>query len=159
MYSSLGLFYMVLFVLPGFEWFLSHVREVFGYYIFKYFFWLFLSFPSGTPKIWMWVYLTLCQSSLRLSSFLFNHFSIFCSTSVISAHLFVLLPPVFCGWLLLKNFIFYFLLFRAAPAAYGGSQARSQIGATPASLHHSYSNIRSEPRLQPTPQLMAMLDL
>ena len=32
---------------------------------------------------------------------------------------------------------FCFLLFRAAPTAYGHSQARGQIGATAAGLHHS----------------------
>ena len=50
------------------------------------------------------------------------------------------------------------LLFRATPAAYGSSQARDQIGATAASLHHSHSNMGSEPHLQPTPQLMATPD-
>ena len=49
-----------------------------------------------------------------------------------------------------------FLLFRATPTAYGSSQARGLIGA--AGLHHSHSNARSEPCLQPTPQLMAMPD-
>ena len=47
-------------------------------------------------------------------------------------------------------FLFHFVLFllyRAAPAAYGGSQARGQIGAIAASLHHSHSNARSEPHL------------
>ena len=44
-------------------------------------------------------------------------------------------------------------LFRAAPVAHGGSQARGRIGATAASLHHSHSNVASE--LQPTPQLTA----
>ena len=43
-------------------------------------------------------------------------------------------------------FLFFFGLFRATPAAYGGSQARGLIGAAAASLHHSYS-------CQPTPQL------
>ena len=52
---------------------------------------------------------------------------------------------------------FFLLLFRAAPVAYGGSQARGQIGATDASLHHSHSNFGSEPHLQPTPQLTATL--
>ena len=41
-------------------------------------------------------------------------------------------------------FFFFFVLFRAALAAYRGSQARGQIGATAASLCHSYSNARSE---------------
>ena len=48
-------------------------------------------------------------------------------------------------------FISLFCLFRAAPAAYGSSQARGPVGATAAGLHHSHS--RSEPRLRPTPQL------
>ena len=40
------------------------------------------------------------------------------------------------------NFFFFFL--RAAPVAYGNSQASGQIGATAASLHQSLSNTRSE---------------
>ena len=58
-------------------------------------------------------------------------------------------------------FHFYFLsfcLFRATPMAYGRSQARGWIGAAPAGLCHSHSNARSKLHLQPTPQLMAMLD-
>ena len=39
--------------------------------------------------------------------------------------------------------------------AYGSSQARGQIQAIAAGLHHSHSNDGSELRLQPTPQLMA----
>ena len=52
----------------------------------------------------------------------------------------------------------FFCLFRAAFVAYGGFQARGQIGAVAASLNHSHSNVGSEPHLRPTPQLMAMLD-
>ena len=44
-------------------------------------------------------------------------------------------------------------LIRAAPAAYGGSQARGQIEAVAASLCQSHSNAGSEPHLRPTPQL------
>ena len=40
-----------------------------------------------------------------------------------------------------------FCFFRAASTAYGGSQARSPIGATAASPHHSLHNIRSKPHL------------
>ena len=40
-------------------------------------------------------------------------------------------------------FCFVFWLFRAAPAAYGGSQARGPIRATAASLRHSHSRVRS----------------
>ena len=36
--------------------------------------------------------------------------------------------------------------FRAILAAYGGSQARGQIRAVSAGLHHSHSNTGSEPR-------------
>ena len=54
---------------------------------------------------------------------------------------------------------FSFLSFsRAAPTAYGGSQARNLIGATAAGLRQSHSNTGSEPCLQPTSQLMAMPD-
>ena len=51
-------------------------------------------------------------------------------------------------------FVFCFLLFRATPMAYEGSQARGPIRA----MCHSQSNIRSEPCLQHTPQLTATLD-
>ena len=51
-----------------------------------------------------------------------------------------------------------FLLFRAASAACGGSQARGPIGAIATGLYHSHSNARSEPHLGPAPQLMAMPD-
>ena len=43
-----------------------------------------------------------------------------------------------------------FCLFRAAPAAYGGSQARGQTGVVTAALD-SHNNARSEPCLWPTP--------
>ena len=46
----------------------------------------------------------------------------------------------------------------AAPAAYGGSQARGRMGATAAGLRHSHSNASFEPCLRPTPQLTATLD-
>ena len=41
-------------------------------------------------------------------------------------------------------FPFVFLSFRAAPAAYGGSQARGQIGDVAAGLHHSHGNSGSK---------------
>ena len=55
-------------------------------------------------------------------------------------------------------FFFFFFFFRAAPLAYGGSQARGRIGAADAGLHHSHSNTKSELHLQPTPQLTATPD-
>ena len=57
----------------------------------------------------------------------------------------------------MNPFIFSFL-FRAGPAAYGSSQARSRIRVAAASLHHSHSNVRSKLQLRPTPQPTAMLD-
>mgnify|MGYP007125349976 CR=1 FL=1 len=59
-------------------------------------------------------------------------------------------------------FILFYCLFafsRAAPVAYGGSEARGLIGAVAAGLHQSHSNARSKPHLRPTPQLTATLDL
>ena len=59
-------------------------------------------------------------------------------------------------------FCFFFVSFvfsRAAPAAFGGSQARGLIGAVDAGLRQGHSNVGYELCLQPTPQLMAMPDL
>ena len=56
----------------------------------------------------------------------------------------------------LPSFIFFslaFLLFRAAPAAYGSSQARGQIRDVAAGLCHSHSNAGSKLHLQPIPWL------
>ena len=60
--------------------------------------------------------------------------------------------------LVIHTYITNALLFGAAPAAYGGSQATGQIGTVAAGLHHSLSNAGSEPYLWPTPQVMAMPD-
>ena len=51
-----------------------------------------------------------------------------------------------------------FSLFRAAPTAYGGSQAKVLIAFVAAGLQQSHSNARSKQRLQPTPQLAATPD-
>ena len=50
------------------------------------------------------------------------------------------MPDTFCVCVCL----FLRCLFRAAPAAYGGSQARGRIGAVAAGPHHSHSNTGSE---------------
>ena len=56
-------------------------------------------------------------------------------------------------------FVFFFFAFSsAAPAAYGGSQARGLMGAVATGLRQSHSNARSEPRLRPTPKLTATLN-
>ena len=59
--------------------------------------------------------------------------------------------------LLIFNFLF-FCLFRAAPMAYGGSQARGLMGAVASGLCHSHRNAGSKPHLQLAPQLMATPD-
>ena len=51
-----------------------------------------------------------------------------------------------------------FFFFRTTPMAYGGSRARGPTGAVAAILHQSHSNAGFKPCLQPTLQLMAMLD-
>ena len=48
-----------------------------------------------------------------------------------------------------------FFFFRATLVAHGSSQVRGRIRATAAGLHHSHSNVGSEPCLQSTPQLTA----
>ena len=47
---------------------------------------------------------------------------------------------VSCGQQRKLRMAFFFFLFTTTPSAYGGSKARSQIGAAAASLHHNYSN-------------------
>ena len=61
------------------------------------------------------------------------------------------------SWIRLSTF-FFFCLFRATLAAYGGSQSKGPIGAAAAILRQSHSNARSELYLQPTPQLTARPD-
>ena len=72
--------FLIGFILPGIlcflefvDYFLSHVREFFSYYLFKYFLRSFLSSPSGTPIMQMLVHLMLSQWSFRLSSLFFFH--------------------------------------------------------------------------------------
>ena len=56
------------------------------------------------------------------------------------------------------TFFFFFGLFRVTPVANGNSQARCQIRAVAAGLHHSHSNTGSKLPLQPTLQLTATPD-
>ena len=51
-----------------------------------------------------------------------------------------------------------FLVFKATPAAYGGSEAGGLIGVVAADLRHSHSNSGSEPCLRPSPQLTTTPD-
>ena len=70
------------------------------------------------------------------------------------------MSPVFlfvCFFVFCLFVCLFFLVFRATPRAYGGSQARGQLEAVAVGLRHSHSNARSEP-VPATPQLMATLD-
>ena len=71
-----------------------------------------------------------------------------CNISIKENWYFFLLIPPFSF-----SFFFFFGLFRASSWAYRCSQA--QIRASAASRHHSHSNMGSELRLRPIPQLMA----
>ena len=75
---SLIVVFLFVFLLPGtlcfldlVDYFLSHVREVFSYYLFKYFLRSFLSVFSYWESYNVNVCLMLSQRCLRLSSFLF----------------------------------------------------------------------------------------
>ena len=59
---------------------------------------------------------------------------------------------------LLFNLIYSSFLFTAVPETYGNFQARRQIGAGASVICHSHHNTRSKVHLQPTLQLVAILD-
>ena len=56
------------------------------------------------------------------------------------------------------SLFFFFLLLRAAPVAYGSSQARDRIRTLTASLCQSHNNPSAKIHLPPTPQIMATPD-
>ena len=68
------------------------------------------------------------------------------------------------AWILSLSLFFFFFFFGlfafsgAASTEYGGSQARGATGAVATGLHQGHSNVGSEPRQRPTPQLTAMPD-
>ena len=62
------------------------------------------------------------------------------------------------GVFLVVFFFLAFWLFKAAPVAYGGSQARGLIEAVTVGQHQSHGNARFELHLRPTPELMAIPD-
>ena len=75
-------------------------------------------------------------------------------------YFFYIIHPIFIYLFVVVFFIFTFVfyIFRPAPMACGGSQARGWIRAVAASLCHSHSNERSEPHVRTTPEFMAMPD-
>ena len=90
---------------------------------------------------WCWSYCTTAGAPTSFSSW--------CSPDAYKQE--TVLPFLFL-WLLVYGCIYtyFFIFFRAALEAYGGSQARGRIEAVAASLHHHHSNARSESCLQPT---------
>ena len=100
------------FILPGtlcfldlVDYFLSHIRSVFSYYLFMYFFRSFLSSPSGTTIMWMLMHL---MFSKRVSGcFHFSPFFVLlqgnglhCLSFCLPVHLSVL-PQLLWDWILL----------------------------------------------------------
>ena len=61
-------------------------------------------------------------------------------------------------WKKLFFFLVFFVLFRAALEAYGGSQPSGPIGAVATGHSHSHSHARSKLGLWPTQQLTATPD-
>ena len=92
---------------------------------------------NNVEHLFLWLLAT-CMSSRKIS------LQVFCS----------LFNQVV--WVFLFCFVFH---FRTAPEAYGSSQDNSHSnGVAATGLHHSHSNARSEPHLQPMPQVAAMPD-
>ena len=71
---------------------------------------------------------------------------------------FILITHILSHFIDIYRYICLFVLSRATPEAYGGSQAKGPIRPTAAGLHHSHSNMGSEPHLQTSPELTATLD-
>ena len=69
-YPALGSLCFLYFV----DYLISHIREVFSYYLLKYFLGSFLSSSLGTPIMQMLVHLMLSQQSLKMSPFFFHTF-------------------------------------------------------------------------------------
>ena len=68
--------------------------------------------------------------------------------------------PMFQQFCIHVNVPFFFFVFLGPHPQHlvGDSQARGPIRAVAAGLHHSHSNMGSEPCLKPTPQLLATPD-
>ena len=62
------------------------------------------------------------------------------------------------SWEVFFFFLIFFAIYWATPTAYGGSQAKGRIRAIAAGLRQSHSNMGSEQRLRPTPQLKSVPD-
>ena len=113
------------------------------------------------------LYLSITELCVMSLSHALGNFTLLLSLTiggsrVISKVIRIMFMTGFCKPVFFFFFFFFFLVFLlffwTASAAYGGSQARGLIGAVAASLHHSHSNARFKPHLQPTPELVATPD-
>ena len=94
---------------------------------------------------------------LLLNFFSHFHGNAYCN-AMLSCIRFLNKIEVFLICLTKEQHFIYLFIFMAIPVAYRSSQARGQIRAAAASLHHGHGHTRSEQHLQPTPQLVAMWD-
>ena len=110
-------------------------------------------FYSNTTFLTLWNRLSYLE--VPICNMWYNKFLYQIIGNYACKHIWIILYKILYIYLFICFLFFRFFLFRAVPAAYGSSQARGQIGATTASLHHSDRNAGSQPHLQPTPQLTA----
>ena len=105
--SSLDLYYMGFSVLPGLECFISHVRENFGYNIFKHFlrpfvflWWDPYNVNVGAFNVVPEVFGSVLISSHSLFFIPWQWFPALCLLAYLSSPL----PQLFCNWFLLGQF-------------------------------------------------------
>ena len=110
-WSSLGLSYMGLSMLPGLECFLSHVREILGYNLFHYFLrtilFLFSFWDPYDANVG--AFNVVPEVSFLLIFFLYSVLWQWFPPPCLLAHLFIHLPQLFCNWFLLVYFSFQLL--------------------------------------------------
>ena len=109
--------------------------------LFSYGFFIFVHYPLRFPLI----HFLFCWFKLFLSCFQWVW------TEVCQFCLYFQWTRSWLYWF----FLLFCFVFRAAPTAYGSSQAKDQIGAIAAGLFHSHSNVRplthwARPGIEPT---------
>ena len=99
---------------------------------------------SGSESLSLWTQTASCRGWL------------WCCT----IHIFLCNQGTRCGALICEVycFILFFVFWGPHMQHVGSSQARGRNRVATAVLHHSHSNVGSQTRLWPTPQLIAMLN-